>query len=386
MSGLALLFAVSLAGCVYPYFGYPAILWLVSRIRSRPVRKSPIRPGVTVIIPARDEEDNIRRKLENTVRLDYPRDRLEILVASDGSADETETIVRAVDDERVRLLSLPRRGKAHALNVAASEARFGILAFTDADIDLEPESLARLLENFADPEVGGVCGNKRYRPATNGDATGTGESLYWRYDKWQKRLESGIGSVFSADGALHALRRELYVPIRDPAEADDIALSTRVVTQGRRLVFEPGAVTSEDAPAELAREYRRKVRIVNQSFRALLGLGPDLWTSGLYSFELVSHKLLRYFVPFFLVPLYLSTAALTPVHPAFAILLAGQTLVYALAGAGYALRGTRFARRTLFAVPLYFSLVNLAALVGVSSIARGRRETAWTPRMGTEGP
>lgn len=386
MSGWELLFALSLAASVYPYFGYPALLWAVSRVRNRPVRKEPVRPTVTVIIPARDEVEIIEEKVENTLALQYPRDRLEILVVSDGSSDGTEAVVEQVSDERVRLLSLPPRGKAHALNVGAEEARNEILAFTDADIRAEPTSLARLVENFADDEVGGVCGNKRYRPPSAGDPTGVGEGLYWRFDMWQKRLESRVGSVFGADGALYAIRRELYVPIRDPAQADDLAISARVVSQGRRLVVEPEARTSEEAPADADAEFRRKVRIANQSFRALLGLGDQLWSGGFHSFALVSHKLLRYLLPFFLVPLYLSSLVLAGNHVLFTLLLVAQTLVYALGAAGWSLRRTGVGRWKVFAIPFFFCLANTAALVGVLAVARGRRRTWWTPRADTEAP
>lgn len=384
MSGTELLFAASLAACVYPYFGYPALLWGWSRFRRREVEKGPVRPAVTVIIPARDESDLIGRKVRNTLALEYPRDRLQVLVVSDGSSDGTEGIVRSFSDPRVRLLSLPPVGKVRALNEAAARADGEILVFTDADIVLETESLARLVENFADPEVGGACGNKQYRPASGGDATGEGEGIYWQYDKWQKKLESSVGSVFGADGALHAVRRELYVPIGDPAQADDLAISARVVLQGRRLVFEPEAVTSEEVPSEAGVELRRKIRIANMTFRALLGLGAGLWRHGFYSLQLVSHKLLRYFVPFFLVPLFLSSLMLIGTHPFFTAASGAQALVYGLGGAGYLLRGTRIGRSMVVAVPFYFCLVNLAAFLGVLAVLTGRRRMAWASR-GPEG-
>lgn len=384
MSLLILLFTASLAACAYPYFGYPAILWLHSRIRNRPVKKAPLRPSVTVIIPARDEEDLIGEKVCNTLQLEYPRDRLEVLVVSDGSTDRTEEIVRSFWDERVRLLPLPSCGKARALNVGAREAGGEILVFTDADIVLERDCLARLVENFADPEVGGVCGNKRYRPVTRGDATGTGEGLYWKFDKWQKRLESRGGSVFGADGALHAVRRELYVPIGNPSHADDLAISARVVLQGRRLVFEPGAVTSEEEPADAREEFQRKVRITNQSFRALLGLRRGLWSHGFYSLQLVSHKLLRYLVPFFLPPLFLTSLLLAGRGPTFAVLFGIQALVYGLGLAGFLLRGTRPGRWKVFAVPFFFCLVNVAALLGVLSVLNGKQQPVWATRSSVE--
>ena len=378
----AAVFALSLAACGYLYFGYPLLLLALARLRPRPVRRGPVRPPVTVLIPVFDEEAAIAAKLDNTLALDYPRERLEVLVVSDGSTDRTAEIARAYGDRGVRLLELPRRGKAHALNRGAEAARGEILAFTDATALLAPGALIALVEPFADPAVGGVCGNKRVRPRGGGDATGGGEGLYWRWDQWQKARESEIGSVFAADGALYAVRRALYVPIADPAQADDIAVSARVVLQGRRLLFEPRAEAWEEAPAEGREEFRRKVRVTNHSVRALLNLGRGLWTSGLYSVELLSHKLFRHLAPFFLVPLVASNLALALAAPAWRLPLALQLAFYGLGAAGFALRRTRAGRARPLAVPYYFCLVNAAALLGVLSILRGDRLVAWSPRGG----
>lgn len=376
-----LVFAVTLAASVYIYFGYPALIFLVSRLRPRPFRRGG-EPTVTVLIPVYNEEGVIAEKIANTLALDYPPGRLETLVVSDGSTDGTEEIVRRFGDT-VRLLSLPRSGKAFALNEGARAARGEILVLTDANTLLEPGSLRPLVDPFADPEVGGVCGNKKQRPPAGADTTAEGENLYWRWDKWQKALESRAGSIFAADGTLYAVRKELYVPIGDPAQADDIAISARIVLQGRRLLYEPRAVAWEEAPAEGRDEFRRKVRVTNHSVRALWNLGRGLWTSGFYSVELLSHKFFRHLVPFFLIPLFLSNAVLAAGGSAvFRILFAGQVLFYGLALAGFVLRGTRLGKAKPFTVPYYFCLVNAAAFLGVLSILRGRRLRAWTPRSG----
>lgn len=384
MSVVSWVFILSLAACAYPYVVYPGVLWLWSRFRERPVVKTLFHPTVTMIIPAHNEERLIARKVENTLALDYPPDRLEVLVVSDGSTDETEAIVRSFYDERVRLVPLPPSGKARALNRGALQARGEILAFTDADIVLEPDCLERLVESFADPEVGGVCSNKEYRPSNDGDTTGAGEGLYWRYDKWQKRLESRIGSVFGADGALHAIRRDLYVPIRDTAQADDIAISARVVLQGRRLLFEPRAVTSEEAPSDARVEFRRKVRIANQTFRAIVGLGRELWSRPFYALQIVSHKLLRYLVAFFLLPLFVSSVLLAGSHPLFLAFAGAQAAVYGLGVLGFLLRDAPVGRWSLLALPFFFCFVNLAALLGVLSVVKGRRQAKWASRSEVE--
>jgi len=382
---LAAVFGLCLGLCFWVYFGYPAFIWVLARVRPRPVRRAEVRPHVTVILPVYNEEAVIEEKVCNTLSLDYPRDLLEVLVVSDGSTDATEEIVSRFEGKGVRLLSLPRQGKVLALNEAVREARGEVLVFTDATVTLEPDSVARLVENFADPEVGGVCGNQVYRSSREADATAGGETMYWSYDKWLKAQESRTGSIFASDGSLHAVRRDLYVPIEEPAQADDIAISARVVLQGRRLVFEPRALAWEAPPEEAGGEFRRKVRVTNHSMRALLELGSGLWRTGLYSLELVSHKLLRHLVPFFLLGMLGAGALLAPFHLPFLVLLGLQLLFYLLAGLGWLLRGKAAGRFKILLVPYYFTLANAAALVGVLSLLRGERIRTWQPRGGAEG-
>lgn len=374
------LFWLSFGLCVFVYLGYPAILAVMARLRPRPVRKAPIRPSVTVVVPAFNEEAEIGAKVDDTLALAYPRELLDLVVVSDGSTDATEEIVRRREGPRVRLLRRPREGKIRALAAGVAAAQGEIVVLTDANARLEPDSVARLVESFADPAVGGVCGNKRYASAAGADSTERGEGVYWRWDKLQKRLESRIGSIFAADGAFYALRRELFVPLEDPAQADDIAYSARVVLQGRRLVYEPAAVAWEPAPTEGGAELRRKVRVTNHSVRALLNLGSALWTSGFYSFELVSHKLLRHFLPFALIVLLAANALLALERPLFRWLLAAQALFYLAALAGLLLRRRPIGRWPPLAIPYFFTFVNAAALLGVLSLWRGRRHTTWQPR------
>ncbi len=380
MSAAFAIFAISLGVCLYIYFGYPALLWLLSRARPRPVRRGEVLPSVTLVVAVHDEEAVIAEKIANSLAVDYPEDRFEVIFASDGSTDRTHAIVRAAPSGRIRLLDLARGGKARALNAGVAAATGDVVVFTDANNFLEPDAIRKIVRSFADPEVGGVCGNKKLRTGRGADATEKGENLYLRYDKWQKTLESRIGSLFAADGTLYAVRRALYVPIEDPAQADDIAISTRVVLQGYRLVWDGEAIAWEDAPAAGAAELRRKVRVTNHSVRALLHLGRALWTRGFYSVELLSHKLVRHLIPFFLIPLFLSNAVLAARGRAFAVLLAGQVAFYLLALAGAVLREAPAGRSKALSVPYYFCLVNAAALLGVLALVRGRRHATWSPR------
>jgi cellulose synthase/poly-beta-1,6-N-acetylglucosamine synthase-like glycosyltransferase len=379
MTVALVVFTVCLVVCFYVYFGYPALLWLLATVREKRVRSGPHLPSVSLIVAMHNEEEVAQQKIDNIRALDYPPELLEALLVSDGSTDGTNDVVLRNEDRTIRLVALERGGKASALNAGAATARGEILVFSDANNFFEPDAVRKIVRSFADPDVGGVCGNKRFR-AAGGDTTKSGENLYWRYDKWQKRLESRIGSIFAADGTLYAIRRNCYVPIADPAQADDIAISTRVVLQGKRLVWEDEAVAWEDAPVEGAQEFRRKVRVTNHSVRALLNLGAALFNRGFYSVELISHKLLRHLVPLFLVPLLASNVVLAMSSRFFAAVLAVHLTFYLLAAVGAATRDRPIGRARLLYVPYYFCLVNLAALFGVAGIVAGKRHRAWTPR------
>lgn len=399
ITALVVLFNVCAFVTLYIYSGYPLLLLVLSRIRSRPARPAAIEPRVSIVVPLHNEEAIVAAKIRNCLAVDYPHEKLEVLFVSDGSTDGTVEVAVSLGctelDPRadaaatpepgkvtLALLSLPRNGKAAALNSGVEAATGDILVMTDANVELAPDAVRKLVRWYADPDVGGVSGRKVAILRKGADTTELGENLYWRFDQWQKELESAIGSIFAADGTLYSLRRSLYIPIGDPAQADDIAISTRVVLQGFRLLFDREAVAYEEAPSEGAAEFRRKVRVTNHSVRSLLNLGSALWTSGFYSVELLSHKLVRHLIPFFLIPLFLSSALLALMTGSlfFDAAFAAQALFYFLAGAGALLRRTTAGQLRLLSVPYYFCLVNAAAFFGVLSIATGRRVHAWTPR------
>lgn len=372
-----IVFWLCLAVCVYIYFGYPALLWILSRVRTRPVREDDVTPRASFIVAAYNEEDVIARKIENTLALDYPPEQLEIIVASNGCTDRTSEIVRTFDDPRVRLLDLAEPGKMEAVNQAVRMATGDILVFTDADFMLDAEALRRMARKFADPEVGGVSGARKPGIVRKGDATGEGEGLYVRWDKLQKVLESRIGSVYAADGLLYAIRRELYVPLDDPNRGDDMTISSQVPLAGYRLLFDPEATAWEDGTIDARSEFRRKARIANRCTRALLGHGRRLFTAGFYTVEVLSHKVVRHMIPFFLIPMFLASIALAPASSFYGFALAGQLTVYALALVGAALRDTRAGHWKIFSVPYYFCFVNAAALVGLLKLISGRGTKSW---------
>ncbi len=370
----------SLAACVYIYVGYPALLFVLARLRPRPVLRRAVTPSISVIIAAHNEEGVIEGKILNTLGNGYPLGRLEIIVASDGSTDRTESIVRRMADPKVTLLALPRQGKLRALIAAERVASGEILVFTDADTTLVPGSLRYLAENFADEEVGGVSGRKGILRLEVGQAVGRSEGLYVRFDEWQKAQETRFGSVVASHGALHAVRRELFDPGENPAVADDLAISARVVIGGHRLVYDRRAAALVAPPFGSHAELRRKIRIAAQVVHALLGLGPALVTSGFYSLELISHKLLRYMVPFFLILALASNLLLAMSSRGIWLGILGlQLTFYGLAGAGTQNHRRAAGTNKFFSVPHYFCLVNLSAFFAVMSVLRGDRVTSWFP-------
>jgi cellulose synthase/poly-beta-1,6-N-acetylglucosamine synthase-like glycosyltransferase len=385
MTFALIVFWLCFAVCVYIYFGYPLLLWVLSKVRPRPVREGDVTPRASFLICCFNEEGVIGDKIRNTLSLDYPPEQIEVLVVSNGSTDGTNDIVRNWGDPRVRLVALDTPGKMRALNEGARQATGEILVMSDADWFLDHHTLRLMGRQFADPEVGGVCGARKSSMKRGGDATGEGEGMYARWDKYQKTLESRIGSVFAADGLLYAIRRELFVPITNPGQADDITVSVQIPLRGRRLLFEPDATAWEDGSVHAASEFRRKVRITNRSVRALLSIGSGLLTSGFYSVELLSHKLVRHFIPLFLLPMLAASIYLATRSPFYVVMLAGQLAVYGLGAIGAVLRNRPLGRAKIFAVPYYFCFVNTAAFFGILQLFGGQQTHSWSTRAQNAG-
>jgi len=372
----------SVAFLVYAYGGFAVLVGAVGLWQRRSVRKLPITPSVSVIIAAYNEEKVIGERLENALAFDYPRDRLQILVASDGSTDRTEEIVAGYASKGVLLLSLPRRGKIRTLNAAVARATGKILVFTDANIMCRPDTLRALVSNFADPGVGGVAGHTTYTLDPSSESSSYGERLYWRYDTWLKKLESQTGSIVSAHGGLYAIRRVLFRAIPDGAVTDDFAISTSVIAQGYRLVFEPDALATEVAVPEAQREFRRRVRLMTRGLRGVFLrrrlLNPLRY--GFYSVVLASHKLARRLVPVSLAILGVASLIAWSHGPVYQIAVVGQAMFYGMASVGYVLRRSRVGRAKLLYIPFYYCMANAACSVAWVHALRGRRIEVWQPQ------
>ena len=373
------LLGVCLGAIGWVYLGYPLLLLLLGRLTPRPRRRDSIFPTVSVIVAAYNEEAAIKEKVRNILASDYPGAMLEVVVASDGSTDDTADAARRAGADIV--LELPRVGKMRALNRAVAGSTGTILVFTDADSLFEPQTLRTLVSNFADAAVGGVTANEvtEITPADGGVARG--EGLYWKYDQWIKRLEDRIGSAVSASGRLHAIRRDLFRPPSIMDGTDDVLISTQVILAGHRLAFDADTRVLSEVRNNARGELRRKVRLMNRGLRAALSLGGVLlpFAGGFYSLQIFSHKILRRFVPFFLLGLLASSIALAVSDPAWWIMLGPQLVFYGLAGAGAMLVNTRLRRAKLLWVPYFFCLANLAAALAVLSLLRGTRFEMWEP-------
>jgi cellulose synthase/poly-beta-1,6-N-acetylglucosamine synthase-like glycosyltransferase len=383
---IVIIFWISAGLIAYTYLMFPLLILIRAKLAPRPYRQAAITPTVSIIIAAHNEAACIGRKIENLLLLDYPAAQIELLIASDGSTDETESIVRQFAFRGVRLLALPRGGKAKALNAAVAATRGEILVFSDANSMFERGALRALVAPFADPEVGGVAGDQRYDGSSSSHGADVGERRYWDLDRWLKRAESQAGCVISATGAIYAIRRSLFQTVPEGV-TDDFVTSTRVIAQGRRLVFSEEAAAWEPPAAKQQAEFARKVRIITRGFRALACmkclLNPLRFR--FYSLQLLSHKLLRRLMVVPLLALLISSLMLLDESFFYRVAAYGQLAFYfaALTGGCLALVGQRLPK--VAALPMYFCLVNAAALVAAVRVVSGRSTVLWVPQRAAGG-
>lgn len=365
MHWLALVFWVSVGLAAYTYLAYGLVAWVLSMLFKRPHRMAPITPTVTLLIAAYDEEAVIEAKLQNCLALDYPKDKLEILVVADGSTDRTQAIAQRYMAHGVRVEYRPeRRGKIHALNRVMPLIGHEIVVCSDANSLLNPESLRMIVRHFADPEVACVAGEKRIL-SRDGDVS-AGEGLYWRYESALKRLDSSLSSVMGAAGEIVAIRRDCYEAVEADTIIEDFVLSMRLVHQGYRVVYEPEAYSLEEASPSIDEEFKRKIRIVAGGWQAVIRLGGLLWpTKPLVTFQYVSHRVLRWvLVPELLVVAFFANAWLAlEGSELYRLLFLAQLAFYGLAVAGWRLQREGY-RHALYYVPFYFVFLNYAALIG----------------------
>ena len=358
------LFIVSAAVVLYAYLAYPAIVMAWAALRARRVEKRYRQIPVSVVIAARNEEDNISSRIENLLAQEYPRELLEIIVVSDGSTDRTAELTRLYAAERVQLLECSAPvGKATALNIGVAAATRDIVVFADARQRFSPNAIAELVSVFHDPVVGAVSGELILVAGDEVGEVHEGVGLYWRYEKLIRRSESAIASVVGATGSIYAVRRALYVPLAPNTLLDDFLVPMRIVLAGYRVIFIRAARAFDFSSSTASKEFSRKVRTLAGNFQAI-AMEPRLLDprANPVLFQFVSHKLVRLVVPYCCLAALVSSALVA--GPFFRAVFLGQVLFYA---AGLLmltpLRTSRLA--AMSRVSWTFIVMNAAAVVGL---------------------
>lgn len=371
---MTLLFWFSFAALLYAFVGYPVLVRVAAAVWGKRIsRDESIAPSVSVLLSVYNEAPVIRQKIENFLALDYPEDRIELIVISDGCTDRTEEIVRSCATTRVRLFIQEKRGgKTLALNRGASEAKGGILVFTDANSMFRPESIRKLVAPFADATVGLVSGRSIYVDAEGNETLG---GVYRRYEEWIKEGESGLFSIVGADGAIYALRRDVFEPLQ--AEyINDLLHPIQVVSKGLKAVSELRAVVVEATEDDGEAELKRQTRIMAQSWNVCLCHLDDLFLRRRYGFiwQLFSHKFLRW-LTLLLITLFISSA-LVVVNLSFMLILIIIVLIFFC---GIILFGFKnFAN--ISSVVYFFAIIHWAALLGLYKFVKGEMFVTWNPR------
>jgi cellulose synthase/poly-beta-1,6-N-acetylglucosamine synthase-like glycosyltransferase len=356
-------FWASLGALLWTHVLYPLGASLLARVRTRRVEARPIEPSVAVVVAAHNEEPVIARRLENLLALDYPADKLELVVTSDASTDRTEEIAAAVPG--VRVIRNPRGGKVAAQDNAVRSTESEIVAFTDANATWAPDALRLLVAGFADPEVAYVCGQLVLEAADGSNR----EGVYWRYEMAQRLAESRLGSVTGGNGSIYAVRRSDYVEV-DPKWGHDLAFPYRMVQAGRRAVYEPAAHAYERPTPSNETEYRRKVRMFEHCWEITLRGSMLKRLPFGYLVQVVSHRILRYGSGILHLVLLATSVALLREGLAYQAVLAGQLLLLAAAAAGVG-------------IARYYTLVTWATVVSLWNYLRRGVPATWEAAEGT---
>jgi cellulose synthase/poly-beta-1,6-N-acetylglucosamine synthase-like glycosyltransferase len=378
MSVVSFIFWVLLASVFYSYIGYGLVALLLGKARRLPKQKepSPI-PPVTLVIAAYNEGKILAQKLENTAALQYPTDRLTVLVVDDGSDDNSVAILQQYPGIRL-IQHLERRGKIAALNTAMEQVQTPIVVFSDANSLLNPESIAMLVRHFSDEHIGAVAGEKKIAHTSGmGDA----EGWYWKYESYMKKLDASLYTVLGATGELFALRTHLFQPISEDVILDDLMLSLQVSLQGYAIAYEPGAYALESPSNTLADEERRKVRIATGAYQSLRKLSMNsMLKKPVLAFQFFSRRWLRWVLcPFAIVLLLVLNIVLAVYseHAVYDYLLLAQALFYGAALIGWLLirQNRSFIITT---IPFYFLFMNFCMLKGLQHYWWDKQTVLWS--------
>lgn len=375
------LFWISLGILLYTYLIYFLIAVVLAKFSARkaPETNEIINwPAVTMVIAAYNEERFIAEKLKNSLALDYPQEKLSILVVTDGSSDNTINIVNTFD--QVQHFHEPeRRGKIHAVDRIMKFIKTPVVVFTDANTLLNTEAIKNIMRHYQDEKVGGVAGEKRVISTESDSASGAGEGLYWKYESMLKKADSDLHTVVGAAGELFSIRTNLYQSPPPDTIIEDFYLSMKIVAQGYRFVYEPDAYAMEGPSATTEDEWKRKVRISAGGLQAIARLTNLLnpFRYGVTSFQYISHRVLRWtLAPLSLVTILISNAFLVSYGFFFELMLYAQLAFYLVAITGHIFRNKKISIKGFF-VPYYFTLMNLSVFFGLIRILKGRQSVVW---------
>lgn len=374
MDVFTVIFWLSIFGVFWAYFGYWLMLKAVSVIHTRGVKKEDFYPQISLVITAYNEERRIAEKIENTLALDYPKDKLEIIVVSDASADRTDEIVDSFAGQGVQLLRIPERhGKHYGQGRGIRMARSDIIILTDATTFLEKDGAAKIIRNFADSTVGCVSSEDRIRSADSGSS---GEGMYVTYEMKLRSLESAVGSLVGVSGSFYAVRKELCSDWIDNMSADFYLPSVARIN-GYRTVVEPEALGFYDVVSDPDKEFIRKVRTIVHGYEVLFRFARVLnpFKYGFYSIQMFSHKLCRWLVPLFLITALAANILIWERSVVYQVSLIGQLVMYAMALLAYVAR--KLQDLTLFKVPFFFVMVNVSILVAWWKYLTGQEYVVW---------
>jgi cellulose synthase/poly-beta-1,6-N-acetylglucosamine synthase-like glycosyltransferase len=377
---LIILFWTLFCCIVYTYFGYPIFLSLIAKIGVKNFGKEDIFPCVSLIIGAYNEEKSIEQKINNSLALNYPKEKLEIIVSSDCSTDKTNEIVKRFASSNVRLFIAEKRsGKTAGRNIVIPEAKGEIVVLSDATGMYEKDALRKLVRNFSDPRVGCVGGILKYVNNSN-SMVGSGEGLYWRYEVMLRRKESLLGNLMAVSGSIYAFRKELYSKIPEEL-ADDLIMPLTIKKSGYYAIFEPEAICIEETAKDDKEESAKRIRIANRNIMGLIYMKElfNFFKYGIFSFELFSHKVLRLLIPFFLIALFIITCALSKTtffYFSFALL---QIIFYGVAAVGYVIQKRFKKKNRFFYIPLFFCVTNIGVFLGIIKYLNGQKKAIWEP-------
>ncbi|MBW6535885.1 MAG: glycosyltransferase family 2 protein [Mariniphaga sp.] len=386
---LKLLFWIFFFILIYAYIGYPAILFVITRLKKLFNSKkthtiSDYEPDVCLFVTAYNEKDFIRQKVENSFQLDYPKKKVQYVWVTDGSDDGTPDILR--EFENLEVYHQPeRRGKMHAMNRGMQFVKAPIVIFSDTNTRLNPKAIREIIACFSDPNTGCVAGEKRIVEKEADVAAAAGEGLYWKFESWVKRMDSELNSAVGAVGELFAIRRELFEEVETDTILDDFIISLRIAQKGYKIAYSPNAYAEETASLNVKEELKRKIRIAAGGIQTLFRLNTLLnpFRFGVLSWQYFSHKVLRWslapislFLLFFINAAILAETGFGRISDFYSIFFYFQLLCYLLAFVGWYLENKKLRFKFLF-IPYYFVSVNYAAIRGMYRYFRGKQSASW---------